>query len=425
MVYPVYPSAYHYNAVQHRKPQHGNQHSQQSNPNADEFQRQLGGRPPSEKPGADAGNPAVSAEQPAVQSTQKSMQGQPIGIDDIIHDVAGTMDALGADDTTRQEVGLYLAVIQHQATQANPNKKFVQESLKVIGTRLDTFIGEALKQPSTVVNEWVQALLLQPIEYRSHGNSASVPPTLVAAGSAAPINNAPTPAAATSVANADKPAPKVDVTAVLKEAKTVTQHNQPQQAVALLNTALANPALTPAQVGRLHFALGKVAESSDDWAAVKASYSAAVQHPLPVRRAVQAHGALANALEQLGDTDAALAHYQQALAAAPSSTAAGNTSRALAGTLAQLENDYGSLLYIQQGAQVAQPHFTNARQWAIKGNRQLLPDIYGNLAQVWQALNDPTQRNQAYLKGLNAAKKLGDQSSYLNLLAEYQQHVAA
>ncbi len=438
MVYPVYPSAYHYNTVQHRTPRHGQSNPNQSPPNPDEFARQLGGdqaRPQADTPNAGAGKSSINAEQPAVHSTQKSLQGQTIGIDDIVNDVMGTMDALGADDTTRNDVGVYLAAVQHQAQQTNPNKRFMQEGLKVIGTRLDTFIGEALKQPSTVVNEWVQALLLQPIEYRSSGKAVVAATVSGVVGGAAPVQNVANPTAQTatppgvpqasaSAATVVAPSHNAALTAALKQAKTLTKQGDTIQATAVLQQALADDTLTPAHTGRVHFALGKVADTTGDWDAAKQAYSNALQHPLPTRRKVQAHGALANALEQLGETDEALSHYQQALSAIPNKLTK-KSSRALAGTVSRLENDYGSLLYIQQGAQAAQPHFANARQWAIKGNHQLLPDIYGNLAQVWQALEDPTQRNQAYLKGLNAAKKLGDQSSYLNLLAEYQQHVAA
>ena len=90
-----------------------------------------------------------------------------IGIDQIISDFKNTTNAIGAPDDIKQEVSSYLNLIQSQAQKASPNQQIIQSNLKNASQILDEYITKTLKKPSKVVENWVDALFLQQIDYKS------------------------------------------------------------------------------------------------------------------------------------------------------------------------------------------------------------------------------------------------------------------
>src|SRR5690606_21177103 len=109
-------------------------------------------------------NPDLRRPSNGLQSVQFD-QSQKIPLDAVLHDFASTMNALGADEQTRAEVGAYLRVVCLQGNKEHPEVPFIKHSLRTAAGALDQFIAQALGQPSQVVKEWVDALLLQNIDF--------------------------------------------------------------------------------------------------------------------------------------------------------------------------------------------------------------------------------------------------------------------
>ena len=57
-------------------------------------------------------------------------------------------------------------MVEAQAHKDNPNKKVIVSNLKIAADVLDTYISDTLKKPSKVVKDWVEALLLQNIDFK-------------------------------------------------------------------------------------------------------------------------------------------------------------------------------------------------------------------------------------------------------------------
>ncbi len=90
-----------------------------------------------------------------------------IGIDQVLKDFKNTTNAIGAPDEIKEEVASYLGLIENQAQKDNPNPQIIQSNLKSASQILDEYITNTLKKPSKVVENWVDALFLQQIDYKS------------------------------------------------------------------------------------------------------------------------------------------------------------------------------------------------------------------------------------------------------------------
>ena len=90
-----------------------------------------------------------------------------IGIDQVLSDFRNTANAIGAPDDIKKEVDSYLSLIENQAQKESPSPQIIQSNLKNASQILDEYITKTLKKPSKVVENWVDALFLQQIDYKS------------------------------------------------------------------------------------------------------------------------------------------------------------------------------------------------------------------------------------------------------------------
>lgn len=90
-----------------------------------------------------------------------------IGIDQVLSDFRNTANAIGAPDEIKAEVQSYLTLIENQAQKNSPNAQIIQSNLKSASQILDEYITNTLKKPSKVVENWVDALFLHHIDYKS------------------------------------------------------------------------------------------------------------------------------------------------------------------------------------------------------------------------------------------------------------------
>ena len=89
-----------------------------------------------------------------------------INIAQILKDFRNTAVAIGTPDNLKQEVDGYLALVQTQVQKDNPNVKLIKSNLKNASSILDGYISETLNKDSKVVENWVDALFLQQIDFK-------------------------------------------------------------------------------------------------------------------------------------------------------------------------------------------------------------------------------------------------------------------
>ncbi len=99
-----------------------------------------------------------------------------IGIEQVLKDFKNTTNAIGAPDEIKAEVDSYLSLVEGQSQKNNPNVQIIQSNLKNASQILDEYITNTLKKPSKVVENWVDALFLQHINYKAEPKELTTPP---------------------------------------------------------------------------------------------------------------------------------------------------------------------------------------------------------------------------------------------------------
>lgn len=105
----------------------------------------------------------------AVQKINPATQNQidsKINIAQILKDFNNTAIAIGTPDDLKEEVDGYLALIDKQVKRDNPNIKLIKSNLKNASTILDRHISETLQKESNVVENWVDTLFMQQIDFK-------------------------------------------------------------------------------------------------------------------------------------------------------------------------------------------------------------------------------------------------------------------
>lgn len=99
------------------------------------------------------------------QTNQNQIDSQ-INIAQILKDFNNTAIAIGTPDDLKEEVDGYLALIDKQVKKDNPNIKLIKSNLKNASTILDRHISETLQKESNVVENWVDTLFMQQIDFK-------------------------------------------------------------------------------------------------------------------------------------------------------------------------------------------------------------------------------------------------------------------
>lgn len=105
----------------------------------------------------------------SVQKINPTTQNQidsKINIAQILKDFNNTAIAIGTPDDLKEEVDGYLALIDKQVKKDNPNIKLIKSNLKNASTILDRHISETLQKESNVVENWVDTLFMQQIDFK-------------------------------------------------------------------------------------------------------------------------------------------------------------------------------------------------------------------------------------------------------------------
>lgn len=106
------------------------------------------------------------AQKAAIASRNANLKNASVNIAQILKDFKNTAVAIGASPELTEEVNAYLSLVEKQVTKENPDVKIVRSNLKNASALLDNYISETLQRPSKVVENWIDALFLQQINYR-------------------------------------------------------------------------------------------------------------------------------------------------------------------------------------------------------------------------------------------------------------------
>ena len=97
-----------------------------------------------------------------------------INISQILVDFRNTIASIGAPAELEQKVNQYISMVEVESNQESPRKETIITNLKTASRMLDDYISQTLKKPSNVVQDWMDAFLLQQVDYKADSAKASV-----------------------------------------------------------------------------------------------------------------------------------------------------------------------------------------------------------------------------------------------------------
>ena len=124
--------------------------------NPQQYQAMSSGYQPLQQQASPASMPA---QQQAMQRSNK------INIAQILKDFRNTMKAIATPEDLEQEVNRYLQSVEQHVKTTQPQVNLIQSNLKIAASMLDKYISETLNKDSKVVQNWLDALFLQRINY--------------------------------------------------------------------------------------------------------------------------------------------------------------------------------------------------------------------------------------------------------------------
>jgi tetratricopeptide (TPR) repeat protein len=384
----------------------------QNTPTATEENRQATQQAPIPQESGDFQRPSNG-----LQSVQYN-QFQKIPLDAVLNDFQNTMTALGADEKTQSEVTAYLKVVSLQGAKEQPEVPFIKHTLRTAAGTLDQFISNALGQPSKVVKEWVDALLMQNIEYHSDKPLEEILPnsaTNAAKGNATATTTDNSSTAASDTMTAPQ---KAQLKSLIETAMAAQKTGNGPDADAKLQTALdqLQNADHPEWEGKIWRLRGRFADQSGDWQKAVSAYDTASQKfadaQLPGKQSDTLH-AMASILEDHGQLENAKGYYQQVVGL-------DSTQGDIAGQVRGL-NDLGRVeLRLGQADDAIQ---TLEKAASLRQQANLPPqagsDILSNLGAAYRKANNLSQSANAYKQAAQAAKDAQDKDRYIQSLQQY------
>ncbi len=314
-------------AAQTRREEDVNENSRSKGQQYAEEARQ-DNRPASKPMGYTPYTPAYSAStlsaQPVVQTPPSQAAGQQAGgkispninIAQVLKDFKNTAAAIGTPADLNEEVNGYLSLIEKQVTKDNPNTRLVKSNLKNASTILDKYISETLNKESKVVENWVDALFLQQIDFKYNENDVNAQflvkfPEGVAKAEDKKAEE--TPQAQTPETPPAKPGIPQDkeLKSAFIQAKKLAYADKPAAAIQAFQTALerAREVGDTDTESKIFFEVGQIYDDHDQFNRALISYNKAIEASQDTNVKTKAHFSMGQIYDDVNYVTPALDHY--------------------------------------------------------------------------------------------------------------------
>ena len=124
---------------------------------------------------AQAGYQPIQQQASSPAQTAYPQRSNKVNIAQILKDFRNTIKAIATPPEIEEQVNSYLQIVEQQVREPNPQVNLIQSNLKIAASLLDKYISETLNKDSKVVQNWLEALFLQKINYNY--NSEEINPT--------------------------------------------------------------------------------------------------------------------------------------------------------------------------------------------------------------------------------------------------------
>ena len=276
----------------------------------------------------------ATAQAKSIEQTQAGKLDNQINIAQILKDFKNTAIAIGTPDDLNEIVDGYLGVVQKQVQSGKANPKLVKTTLNSAATVLDNYISETLNKDSKVVENWVDALFLQNIDFKyDEGNvnerflvkfpdgSTSQTKRQEELQETAQVEEFPQqvtqensnviPISVAGQTSSTKIPQDKQLKSLFIQAKKYAYANDPEKAIKSFEQAL-NRALEINDTetsGKIYYEVGKIYDDHDYIAQALKSYNQSLQLSTDENVKTKAHYSMAQIYDDVNQITPAMDHY--------------------------------------------------------------------------------------------------------------------
>ena len=285
---------------------------------------------------------------------QQPQRSNKVNIAQIIKDFRNTIKAIATPADIEEQVNHYLQIVEQQVREPHPQVNLIQSNLKIAASMLDKYISETLNKDSKVVQNWLDALFLQRINYSY--DEAEVNPNFLVKFPENREEKKPAPQQQTEQAPAPEPEPVVQeaheeiieiepeelnfeeefiqakqtiskkpnitiipqdtkLKSLFVEAKKQAFSNNPQRAMQMFKEAFARASeLNDNETqSRICLEIGKIYDDNDHFVQALNSYNKSLQYTTDVNVKSRAHFSMAQIYDDVNAVGPALNHYMTSI----------------------------------------------------------------------------------------------------------------
>lgn len=285
---------------------------------------------------------------------QQPQRSNKVNIAQIIKDFRNTIKAIATPPDIEEQVNHYLQIVEQQVREPHPQVNLIQSNLKIAASMLDKYISETLNKDSKVVQNWLDALFLQRINYSY--DEAEVNPNFLVKFPENREEKKPAPQQQTEQAPAPEPEPVVQeaheeiieiepeelnleeefiqakqtiskkpnitiipqdtkLKSLFVEAKKQAFSNNPQRAMQMFKEAFARASeLNDNETqSRICLEIGKIYDDNDHFVQALNSYNKSLQYTTDVNVKSRAHFSMAQIYDDVNEVGPALNHYMTSI----------------------------------------------------------------------------------------------------------------
>lgn len=250
---------------------------------------------------------------PIAGASQTKMISPKINIAQVIGDFKNTARAIGTPEDIYEEVDTYLGLVEKTTKKDTPNVKAVQSNLRNAAGLLDKYISDTLNKDSKVVENWVEAIFLQQVDYKY--NTEDVNEAFLVKMPEDKKAEEPSQTQPTQNAEPQKPQMDSELKQLFKDGKFASKAKDSVTALNTFERAI-NRAI---EIGdkesqaKITFEVAQVYDHDDDLPRALANYNKAIETTTDNNVKVKAHYSMAQIYDDVKQFKPAIEHYMAAI----------------------------------------------------------------------------------------------------------------
>lgn len=250
---------------------------------------------------------------PIAGASQTKMISPKINIAQVIGDFKNTARAIGTPEDIYEEVDTYLGLVEKTTKKDTPNVKAVQSNLRNAAGLLDKYISDTLNKDSKVVENWVEAIFLQQVDYKY--NTEDVNEAFLVKMPEDKKAEEPSQTQPTQNAEPQKTQMDSELKQLFKDGKFASKAKDSVTALNTFERAI-NRAI---EIGdkesqaKITFEVAQVYDHDDDLPRALANYNKAIETTTDNNVKVKAHYSMAQIYDDVKQFKPAIEHYMAAI----------------------------------------------------------------------------------------------------------------